>query len=302
MKIQKVIPSGYCKGVVSAIQIAKNTRLNHPDEKIYVLGMIVHNTYVTKALEALNIITLDDHIKSKEEWIEEIEEGIIIFTAHGISDQIKQKVADKGLHYVDASCGDVIKTQNIIKEYIRNGYEILYIGKKNHPEAMAVLSISEHIHLVSQKEDLEHIHLEGQIFVTNQTTMSLFEVEDTFKRIQEKWPQAIIHQEICHATSSRQKAIMNLKDCDLLIVVGDPKSNNSNKLKEIGQKSGIQDVLMIETALEIKKEDLIGKENVYVTAGASTPTYLTNQVLELLNHFNETQEIKNLDIVISDII
>ena len=118
MEIKKVVPSGYCKGVISAIMMAKKARNDFPDEKIYVLGMLVHNSFVSKELSELNIITLDDTNKSKSELVDEINEGVVIFTAHGISSQIKQKVIDKGLKYVDASCVDVLKTQDIIKNYL----------------------------------------------------------------------------------------------------------------------------------------------------------------------------------------
>lgn len=171
MKIQKVIPSGYCKGVVRAITLVKQTRIANPNEKIYVLGMIVHNTYITKALAYHNIITLDDSKYTKEELIDQVNDGIIIFTAHGIADYLKQKVIDKGLKYVDASCIDVIKTKDIVKEKLKEGYEVIYIGKHNHPEADAVLAESNRIHLVTNIKDVDELDIKDKVFVTNQTTM-----------------------------------------------------------------------------------------------------------------------------------
>lgn len=112
----------------------------------------------------------------------------------------------------------------------------------------------------------------------------------------------MIQPEICNATSARQQATINLKDCDLLYIVGDPKSNNSNKLKEIAIKNGIPKVRLIGAAFEIEEEDLQDVENIYVTAGASTPTYLTNQVIETLNTYNETHELKKPDVDLSQII
>lgn len=283
MEIRKVVPSGYCKGVVNAIKLAKDTRANNPNEKIYVLGMLVHNAFVSKELEELGIITLDDSKKTKAELLNEINDGIVIFTAHGISDQIKQIAIDKGLKYVDASCVDVLKTQNIIKDYISNGYDIIYFGKHNHPEADAVISISDRIHLVSNTDELNNLKLDNdKIFLTNQTTMSIYELTDLINQAKHLYPSIIVQEEICNATSSRQLAISNLKDCDLLYVVGDTKSNNTNKLVDIAKKQGIKKVLLIQNFKDIVDEDLKDVNNIYVSAGASTPPSLIDEVIQYL--------------------
>ena len=283
MEIRKVIPSGYCKGVVNAIRLAKQTRIDNPEDKIYVLGMLVHNSYVSEELSALGIITLDDSRKSKEELLDEINEGIIIFTAHGISEKIKNKVIAKGLRYVDASCVDVLKTQSIIKEKLQDGYDVIYFGKRKHPEAEAVISISDKIHLVTDQNDLEDLVIDNdKIFLTNQTTMSYLELKDLIAYAQQKYPDIIIQKEICNATSSRQEAIYKLQDCDLLFVVGDIKSNNTNKLVEVGKQSGIKKVLLIQNYKDINEDDLKDVNRIYVTAGASTPPLLINEVIDHL--------------------
>ena len=287
MEIVKVIPSGYCKGVVNAIRLAKQTRIDNPEEKIYVLGMLVHNSYVSDELSALGIVTLDDSIKSKEELLDEIDEGIIIFTAHGISEKIKNKVIAKGLKFVDASCVDVLKTQNIIKEKLKEGYDVIYFGKKKHPEAEAVISISDHIHLVTNEEDLKDLEIDNdKIFLTNQTTMSYLELKDLIEKVKEKYPDTVVQKEICNATSSRQEAIYKLENCDLLYVVGDVKSNNTNKLVEVGKRHGIKKVLLIQNYKDINDEDLIGTDKVCVTAGASTPPSLIKEVIDYLKEKN----------------
>ncbi len=283
MEIRKVIPSGYCKGVVNAIRLAKQTRIDNPEDKIYVLGMLVHNSYVSEELSALGIITLDDSRKSKEELLDEINEGIIIFTAHGISEKIKNKVIAKGLRYVDASCVDVLKTQSVIKEKLQDGYDVIYFGKRKHPEAEAVISISDKIHLVTDQSDLEDLVIDNdKIFLTNQTTMSYLELKDLIASAQQKYPDIIIQKEICNATSSRQEAIYKLQDCDLLFVVGDIKSNNTNKLVEVGKQSGIKKVLLIQNYKDINEDDLKDVNRIYVTAGASTPPLLINEVIDHL--------------------
>ncbi|MBR5342178.1 MAG: 4-hydroxy-3-methylbut-2-enyl diphosphate reductase [Erysipelotrichaceae bacterium] len=289
MEIKKVVPSGYCKGVVNAIKLAKDTKANNPEENVYVLGMLVHNSFVSEELSSLGIITLDDSKKSKSELLDEINDGIVIFTAHGISESIKQKAIDKGLRYVDASCVDVLKTQNVIKEYLNDGYDVIYFGKKNHPEAEAVISISDKIHLVTNEDDLRKLDITNhKVFLTNQTTMSYLELKDLIELSKKLYPDIIIEKEICNATSSRQEAIANLTDCDLLYVVGDIKSNNTNKLVDIGIKKGIKKVLLIQNFKDINTDDLKDVHKVYVTAGASTPPKLIDEVISFLKEHSST--------------
>lgn len=283
MEIKRVVPSGYCKGVVNAINIVKKTKEEYPNENIYILGMIVHNSYVSKQMEDLGVITLENPNLSKEELLDTIEKGVVIFTAHGISDKIKQKALDKGLICVDASCVDVLKNKDLIKSYLDKGYDVVYFGKKKHPEAEAILSLSNNIHLVSNISDIDNLNISNDnLFITNQTTMSYLEVEDMLKLIKDKYPTCIIQKEICNATSSRQLAITNIKDGDVLYVVGDVKSNNTNKLKEIGSKY-FKKVFLISNYKEINKKDLVNENKIYVTAGASTPPILIDEVIDYLS-------------------
>ena len=283
MEIKRVVPSGYCKGVVNAINIVKKTKQEYPNENIYILGMIVHNSYVSKQMEDLGVITLEDPNLSKEELLDTIDKGVVIFTAHGISDKIKQKALDKSLICVDASCVDVLKNKDLIKSYLDKGYDVVYFGKKKHPEAEAILSLSNNIHLVSNISDIDNLNISNDnLFITNQTTMSYLEVEDMLKLIKDKYPTCIIQKEICNATSSRQLAITNIKDGDVLYVVGDVKSNNTNKLKEIGSKY-FKKVFLISNYKEINKKDLVNENKIYVTAGASTPPILIDEVIDYLS-------------------
>ena len=282
MEIKRIIPSGYCKGVINAINIVKKTKEKYPDEKIYVLGMIVHNSYVVSSLNKLGIITLDDNSKSKEELLDEIKEGVVIFTAHGISDKIKEKAIKKGLVCIDATCVDVLKNKELIKSYLNKDYDILYFGKDKHPEAEAILSISDKIHLIGNEKDIDNLNItNNKIVVTNQTTMSYLELDDLLKKVKEKYPNIIIEKEICNATSSRQKALSEIKNGEVLYVVGDKKSNNTNKLVSLGQKN-FKKVYLISDVSMINKKDLININKVYVSAGASTPPHLIDEVIEYL--------------------
>lgn len=283
MEIKRIVPSGYCKGVVNAINIVKKTRIEYPNKNIYILGMIVHNSYVSKQMNDLGVITLDDSNKSKEELLDEINDGVVIFTAHGISDKIKQKAINKGLITVDASCVDVIKNKELIKGYINKGYDVIYFGKRKHPEAEAILSISDKIHLVCSIDDIDNLNIiNDKIFVTNQTTMSYMEVEDMISYLKNIYPTSLIQKEICNATSSRQLAVSSIEDGDVLYVVGDVKSNNTNKLKELGKKN-FKKSFLISNYKEINKKDLINQNKIYVTAGASTPPNLVDEVIKYLS-------------------
>ena len=283
MEIKRITPSGYCKGVVNAINIVKKTKEKYPNKKIYVLGMIVHNSYVVDSLNSLGIITLDDPFKTKEELLDKINEGVVIFTAHGISDKIKEKALQKGLIIVDATCVDVLKNKELINSYLNKDYDILYFGKKKHPEAEAILAISDKIHLISNKEDIENLNIKNEkLVITNQTTMSYLEMDDLLKKVKEKYPNIIVEKEICNATSSRQKALCEIKDGDVLYVVGDKKSNNTSKLVMLG-KNNFKKVFLINKADEINKEDLKQVNKVYVTAGASTPPFLIDEVIAYLS-------------------
>lgn len=284
MEIIPVVPRGYCKGVTQAIALARKTAREHPGVPITMLGMIVHNRYVVEALALDHIRCIDHPGKTRLQLLDEIEEGIVIFTAHGVSRQVMEKAKRKGLICVDASCSDVRKTQQIVAQAIASGTEVLYIGKQGHPEAEAVLAISDHVHPIYHKASLETLQLDGcDILVTNQTTMSILEIADLMDCIRQRYPQARFEKEICNATRIRQQAIRQLRDVDLLIVVGDPHSNNSNKLKDIALQSGIRDVLLIESAEQLNPQQLTCFERIAVTSGASTPTYLTQQVIDVLH-------------------
>ncbi len=292
MEIIKVIPRGFCKGVVNAIKIAKQTAEKYPNEKIYILGMLVHNKYVIEALALHGIQTIEDKQKTRLELLDEIESGVVIFTAHGVHDFVKEKAKQKGLICIDASCQDVLVTHALIQEKRKEGYEVLYVGKKNHPEASAVCDDYEHVHLIENCEDVQMLVSYEKVFVTNQTTMSAYDVKQIFTCIQKKYPHAIISDEICNATRSRQEAIYQLQDIDCCIIVGDKNSNNANRLAHIAKQQNIIDVYLIDDVNDLDIHKISSYKRVAISAGASTPTYLINQVIHCLeNGVCETQKI-----------
>ena len=289
MKVIKVTPRGYCKGVTRAIALARKTAMEYPDKNIYVLGMLVHNRFVMQALDQLHIHTIDDKTKTRLALLQEIPSGsVVIFTAHGVAPAVKQKAAELGLIGIDASCPDVVKTQAIVQTKLEEGYDVFYIGKAFHPEAEAVISLSPKVHLITNMEDIQQLPTTmSKVFVTNQTTMSIFDIETLFTAIAQGYPQAEFCEEICNATRIRQQAIAELDaaEIDVLYVVGDKHSNNSNRLAQIAKEQGIANVFLIDDVHDITDEQLANCKAVAITAGASTPTYLTNQVIQYLNSY-----------------
>ena len=287
MEIISVIPRGYCQGVVRAIMTARRTAEKYPDQPVYMLGMIVHNRYVVDACRALGIRFVEDPAKTRLELLDEIDEGIVIFTAHGVSDAVREKAQAKGLTVVDATCADVLKTHTLVKEHCRRG-DVIYIGKKNHPESEGTVQLSPRVHLVTVPEDVDSLPDLNNILITNQTTLSILETEKIIQACKKRFPEAVTAEEICSATRVRQEAVMSLQNCDVLLVVGDPRSNNSNQLKTIGLKTGIKEAWLIDSVLSLTEDMVKGKERIAVTSGSSTPNALTAQVIQFLRQYAET--------------
>ncbi|WP_276354649.1 4-hydroxy-3-methylbut-2-enyl diphosphate reductase [Cohnella caldifontis] len=288
MEVLKISPRGYCYGVVDAmvlaLQTARNLDLPRP---IYILGMIVHNSHVTEAFEKEGIITLDG--PNRLEILEQIEKGTVIFTAHGVSPEVRKRAREKGLTLVDATCPDVTKTHDLIREKTAEGYEVIYIGKKGHPEPEGAIGIAPgRVHLIEREEEIPRLAIQSdKVIITNQTTMSQWDIRHLMSRLLEAFPQAEIHNEICLATQVRQEAVAEqAKEAELCIVVGDPRSNNSNRLAQVSEEIAGVPAYRIADVTEIKREWLMGIRKVAVTSGASTPTPITKEVIQYLEQFD----------------
>ncbi len=298
MEVIKISPRGYCYGVVDAMvlarQAAQNLDLPRP---IYILGMIVHNSHVTNSFEDEGIITLDG--ANRLDILDQVEKGTVIFTAHGVSPEVRKIARDKGLTTVDATCPDVTKTHDLIREKVTDGYEVIYIGKKGHPEPEGAIGIApDHVHLIEKEEEIADLQVNAsRIIITNQTTMSQWDIKHIVKRLLELYPSAEVHNEICLATQVRQEAVAEQAgQADLVIVVGDPRSNNSNRLAQVSEEIANVKAYRIADITELKREWLEGIEKVAVTSGASTPTPITKEVINYLEQYDpgnpETWEIK----------
>lgn len=292
MNVIKISPRGYCYGVVDAMVIARNAALDKSlPRPIYILGMIVHNKHVTDAFSEDGIITLDGH--NRKEILDKVNSGTVIFTAHGVSPEVKKLAKEKGLVSIDATCPDVTRTHDLIREKTKQGFDVIYIGKKGHPEPEGAVGVApDHVHLVETVEDVETLSVTNdKLIVTNQTTMSQWDVIDTMNKVKQLFPHVEIHNEICNATQIRQEAVAEqAQQADLLIVVGDPKSNNSNRLAQVSEDIAETKAYRVADVTEINLEWLQNVETVAVTAGASTPTPITREVIAFLENYDRNNK------------
>ncbi|MCG0239461.1 MAG: 4-hydroxy-3-methylbut-2-enyl diphosphate reductase [Firmicutes bacterium] len=289
MEVIKITPRGYCHGVVDAIQLAKQVaRDPNVPRPIYILGQIVHNRHVVEEMSRLGIITLDG--ESRLALLEKIEPpATVIFTAHGVSPQVRIRAKEKGLHVVDATCPDVTRTHELIRELAAQGYEIFYIGKRNHPEPEGALGVAPgKVHLIETPEDLDRVRPgTDKLAVTTQTTMSIWDTQHLIDLIRQRYPQVQVYNEICLATQLRQEAVAKQAPAaDLVIVVGDSRSNNSKRLVQVAREIAGREAYLVDSVADIKLEWLRGKKRVAVTSGASTPTTITREVIRFLEELN----------------
>lgn len=272
MEIIDIKPRGFCKGVASSLRLAKQTRKKYPETKITLLGPLVHNHYITQALNSHKITTLYDPSKSRLQLIDEIDEGIVIMSAHGTADEVIKKAENKGLMVINAICEDVVKVHDLIRESIKNQYQIIYIGKENHPESVAIMT-NFPVHFVSSVDDINTLEIASdKIVVTNQTTLSILQLQEIYDAIIEKYPFANIENDICWATTLRQEAVIKSHNqLDVLIVVGDPMSHNTSMLAKTGKDYGISVVMKIGSIQELDTTQLKPSQRIGITSGASTP-------------------------------
>jgi 4-hydroxy-3-methylbut-2-enyl diphosphate reductase len=294
MDVIKISPRGYCYGVVDALTMArkaaKDTTLPRP---IYIIGQLVHNRHAIDELTDLGVITLDG--PDRAAILEQVEAGTVIFTAHGVSPIVKRHAEERGLTCIDATCPDVTKTHDLVKELVDRGYYIIYIGKKGHPEPEGVMGgIPGHVSLVETEQDVNALELTSEqmqkLAISTQTTLSQWDTRRVIECVKQRYPHAEAHIDICHATQTRQEAVAaQARGADLTIVVGDPRSNNTNRLVQVSEELAGVPAVRIDDLTQLQTEWLKGKKRVAVTAGASTPSQLTREVIRYLEQY-ESEE------------
>ena len=282
MGVEEVVlaePRGFCAGVDRAIEIVERalTKFGAP---IYVRHEIVHNTYVVNDLKAKGAIFIED--------LAEVPPGAtLVFSAHGVSQAVRHEAAARGFSVFDATCPLVTKVHVEVAKLHKEGYDFIMIGHKGHPEVEGTMGqLDGGIHLVEDVEDVERLQLNAQtpLAVVTQTTLSVDDAALILAAVKRRFPNVREpkRQDICYATQNRQDAVKMLApDVDVLIVVGSPTSSNSNRLRELAQRLGT-DAYMVDAPDDLKPEWFEGKRRVGLTAGASAPDILVQQVIERL--------------------
>jgi 4-hydroxy-3-methylbut-2-enyl diphosphate reductase len=291
MEVVKITPRGYCYGVVDAMTMAKQVA-NDPNvpRPIFVLGQIVHNRHAVEDLESLGIRTLDGG--QRIELLEQVPDGsTVIFTAHGVSPQVKERARARGLNFFDATCPDVTKTHTLIQEKIRDGYSIVYIGTKGHPEPEGAMGEAppHRVQLVTTADDVDTLTFvqDTPLAVVTQTTLSQWDTAEVIDAVLRRYPQAEVHNEICLATQLRQEAAVKAaQEVDMVVVVGDRRSNNSNRLVEVVEKVADKPAVRVERVEDLRPEWFTDRRRVAVTAGSSTPSQVTRAVIQWLEAFD----------------
>ncbi len=283
MKIDIIQPSGYCFGVMNAINEAIKIKKNNPFNNVYVLGELVHNEDVISFLNNHDIHTLVVN-NNEEEILKKINTNdILIFSAHGHNEKLDELLKNKKITFFDTTCKNVRKNLDLIKANIDKG--IIYIGKENHAETKAAISISNKVILYDLDKGLDFSKITfKEPIIINQTTLSFLELNNIHKEILENIPKANIIDEICPVTRIRQENIINLKkDYDLLIIIGSKTSSNTNKLYELALKyHQNKKVLMIGSKKDLFNFDLSNYQHVAIFSGTSTPNEIINEVKQYL--------------------
>lgn len=274
-------PRGFCAGVIRAIDIVELAleRLGAP---VYVRKEIVHNRFVVDDLASRGAVFVDS--------LQEVPDGAVtIFSAHGVAPDVRDDAQRRKLRVIDATCPLVTKVHIEVVRYAQEGYHIVLIGHHNHDEVVGTYGEApDRIHIVSEVGDVDTLHLadpEHVIYAT-QTTLSLDDTQAIVDRLKERFPAIIspASSDICYATQNRQSAVKTLAEsADLILVVGSENSSNSNRLVEVARGRGTASYL-IGSAKDIRQEWLDGCANVGVTAGASTPEVLVQEVVKTLQN------------------
>lgn len=284
MQVTLANPRGFCAGVDRAIDIV-NRAIDLLGAPIYVRHEVVHNRFVVDNLKNKGAIFVNE--------LDEVpDDATVIFSAHGVSRKVQDEAKARGLQVFDATCPLVTKVHMEVVRYSREGRETILIGHRGHPEVEGTMgqydtSYGGAIYRVDSEEEVMALDIKNpdQIGFVTQTTLSVDDTNVIIEALRRRFPaiHAPKKDDICYATQNRQDALKNLVDkCDLVFVVGSPNSSNSNRLREIAEKRGVP-AYLIDGADDIKPEWLDGKLNIGLTAGASAPEILVQQVTERLS-------------------
>lgn len=285
-KIILAAPRGFCAGVAFAIEVVELALKAH-GAPLYVRHAIVHNEHVVRSFEGKGVIFVED--------ISDIpQNSVVVYSAHGVSPQVRAEAQAKSLKVVDATCPLVTKVHNETKRYASKGYFMIYIGHRGHVEAEGTMGEApDRMVLIETPEEAEKFQLpeHDKLSLVTQTTLSVDEVQSIVTVLKRRFPHLELPQkeDICYATTNRQAAVKELaNECDLVLVVGSPMSSNSNRLREVAEAQGA-DAFLLMTPDQIDPTWTSKYKTIGITSGASTPELLVENIIgELIKDQKET--------------
>jgi 4-hydroxy-3-methylbut-2-enyl diphosphate reductase len=291
MEVLLANPRGFCAGVERAIEIVERALERH-GAPIYVRHEIVHNKYVVDSLRAKGAVFVEE--------LAEVPAGAtVIFSAHGVAKSVQAEADRRGLKVFDATCPLVTKVHVEVAKKLREGHEIVMIGHRGHPEAEGTMGQAESgMHLVEEVEDVASLAPRdpSRLAYVTQTTLSVDDAATIIAALKARFPgiRGPKRDDICYATQNRQDAVKFMApQCDVVIVVGSPNSSNSNRLREVAEHIGAQ-AYMVDSAADLRPEWIAGKRRVGVTAGASAPEVLVNELVARLKALG-AESVRPLD-------
>jgi 4-hydroxy-3-methylbut-2-en-1-yl diphosphate reductase len=284
-------PRGFCAGVERAIETVERALELH-GAPIYVRHEIVHNRYVVEDLRAKGAVFVEE--------LDEVPAGAtVIFSAHGVSKQVRADAERRGLKVFDATCPLVTKVHVEVARMLRAGYELVMIGHRGHPETEGTMGqATRGMHLVETVDDVAQLEVgtPDKVAYVTQTTLSIDDARAIVAALKARFPaiRGPKKDDICYATQNRQDAVKFMApQCEVVIVVGSPNSSNSNRLREVAEHMGAQ-AYMVDRAADLRPEWIAGKRRVGVTAGASAPQVLVDELIARLKEFG-AGSVRQLD-------
>ena len=283
LKILLASPRGFCAGVDRAIEIVKKT-LEKFGSPVYVRHEIVHNMQVVNYLKKLGAIFVEE--------LDEIKDHSrpVIFSAHGVPKSVPEEALSKNMFYIDATCPLVTKVHREAERHNKNGYTVILIGHRDHPEVIGTMGQipKENITLVETIEDAKNLKLNGPTAYVTQTTLSVDDTKNIIKVLEKKFPgiKAPLKEDICYATTNRQNAVKKIAaQCDMFLVIGSDNSSNSKRLVEVAIKAGCAKAQLIDFKKELPLKEIVACNTIGLTSGASAPEKLVqNFISEIKKH------------------
>ena len=292
IKILLASPRGFCAGVDRAIEIVKKTLVKF-GSPVYVRHEIVHNTQVVENLKKLGAIFVEelDEIKDRSRPV--------IFSAHGVPKSVPEDALNKKIFYIDATCPLVTKVHREAERHNKNGYKIILIGHKGHPEVIGTMGQipKENIVLVETIEDAKSVKITEPVAYVTQTTLSVDDTKEIIKILEKKFPKikAPVKEDICYATTNRQNAVKQIaSSCDMFFVIGSDNSSNSKRLVEVAKKAGCGKSYLINFKNELPIKEIVKCSKIGLTSGASAPEKLVQSFISEIKKHTEISIEENI--------